>query len=432
MKKRALILFLLIMPWLSILRGQKIITLRECYDKASAAAAFADEKTQWSDIWQLRDRNLSKGWLPSLDANGSFAYNSEVIDLGSVLGKLPIPGLANAIKPLPNEQYKMTLDINQVIWDGGAIKSARALEKSDMTLNQKQTEVDLYKTRSQVNTYYFNLLLLSRQRELLKTYIDLIDKRITSMQSSIDNGIRIKSDGDVLASEKLKLEQQLKENEITSSSLLKLLSDITGIPVDTASQFIIPLLPAELSRELARPELAVFDLRREQLNTGLRAIESSRMPKAFGFATLGYGNPPGNNFLKNEFAPYYLVGAGIKWNIFDWNQAKNEKRVNALQQQVLENRKSDLAQNLNRLLEAKQAEIESLRTLLETDNDLVALRKRITASAESQYENGTITATEYMDEMDSEREAVINREVHKVNLALAQVEFINISGRDIE
>jgi outer membrane protein TolC len=252
------------------------------------------------------------------------------------------------------------------------------------------------------------------------------------MQSSIDNGIRIKSDGDVLASEKLKLEQQLKENEITSSSLLKLLSDITGIPVDTASQFIIPLLPAELSRELARPELAVFDLRREQLNTGLRAIESSRMPKAFGFATLGYGNPPGNNFLKNEFAPYYLVGAGIKWNIFDWNQAKNEKRVNALQQQVLENRKSDLAQNLNRLLEAKQAEIESLRTLLETDNDLVALRKRITASAESQYENGTITATEYMDEMDSEREAVINREVHKVNLALAQVEFINISGRDIE
>ncbi len=63
-----------------------------------------------------------------------------------------------------------------MIYDGGAIKGARALEKADMQINEKQTETDLYKLRSQINTYFFNLLLLDRQKELLKNYMELISK----------------------------------------------------------------------------------------------------------------------------------------------------------------------------------------------------------------------------------------------------------------
>ena len=36
--------------------------------------------------------------------------------------------------------------------------------------------------------------------------------------------------------------------------------------------------------------------------------QSKRMPKAFGFATLGYGNPPGQDFFKITLIPYYIVG----------------------------------------------------------------------------------------------------------------------------
>jgi outer membrane protein TolC len=164
----------------------------------------------------------------------------------------------------------------------------------------------------------------------------------------------------------------------------------------------------------------------------VKVTGSKRMPKAFGFATLGYGNPPGSNFFKDEFAPYYILGAGIKWNIFDWNKAKNEKQVITLQQGIIDNRKNDLTDNLNSLLESKKAEITSLEALIETDSELIALRKRITAAAESQYENGTITATEYLNEMNSERQTVVNYEIHKINLALARIEYLNISGKEIE
>ncbi|HSL86217.1 MAG TPA: hypothetical protein VK861_04735, partial [Bacteroidales bacterium] len=95
-------------------------------------------------------------------------------------------------------------------------------------------------------------------------------------------------------------------------------------------------------------------------------------------------------------------------------------------------RKKDLEDNISRQMDMKRAEIRSLTSLLESDTDLIGLRKRITASAESKYENGTITATELLSEMNSERQALLNHEIHKISLALAKAEYMNISGKEIE
>jgi outer membrane protein TolC len=349
-----------------------------------------------------------------------------------VIGALPVPGIADLIKPLPHEQYKITVDINQMIYDGGSIKSARALEKADLQINEKQNETDLYKLRGQINSYYFNLMLLDRQKELIQNYLQLINKKISSLNSAAENGVILKSDIDVLSSEKIKLEQQLTENGIRKIALLKILSDLTGSEIDASVQFVTPQTGEELSNELTRPELQIFDLRREQLDASLNLIKSKRMPKALVFATLGYGNPPGSNFFKDEFAPYYILGAGVKWNIFDWNKSKNERQIVSLQQNLIDSRKEDLTDNLKRLLDAKEAEIKSIESLLLTDNELISLRKRISSAAESQYENGTITATEYLNELNSENQARINYEIHKINLAMARVEYLNISGKEIK
>lgn len=414
-----------------VIVAQKIITLKDCYDLASTASALSKEAAGYADISRLKDENLSKSWLPVLDANGSFVYNSSVIDLSGVLGALPVPGLAGMIKPLPHEQYKVTLDVSQVIYDGGAVKSARELEKADLSVNSKQTEADLYKLRSQINGYFFNILLLTRQKELLHTYLDIITKRLSSIRSGIANGVVLKTDADVLASEEIKIRQQLTENNIRRNALMKILSSLTASPIDSSTVFMMPEVTGALISEINRPELQLFDLRKNQLSAGEGMLDARRRPKAVGFATFGYGNPPGSNFFKNEFAPYYMVGGSIKWNIFDWNKTKNEREIITMQQTVLENRKNDLTDNIKRQLDVKESEINSLETLSGTDAELIALRKRITASAESQYQNGTITATEYLNELNAERQAVINSELHKISLTLSKVEFLNISGGDI-
>jgi outer membrane protein TolC len=432
MKRIVSNLIVLVIFGSTTLNAQKVITLRECYDKAYAITPIAGEKKIYSEIWQLKDQNLSRSWLPALDANGNLVYNSSVVDMTEALGSLPVPGIADLIKPLPHEQYRVTLDINQMIFDGGTVKSARALEKIDLSLNEKQNEVDLYKLRGAINTYYFNLLLLDRQKALLRNFLEVINKRISSVNSALTSGVMLKSDLDLLTSEKIKLEQQLAENDTRKTSVLKILSGLTGIEMDTTTQLVIPVTRQAMTNDLIRPELELFDLRKEQLDATLDVIHGKRMPKAFGFATLGYGNPPGNNFFKDKFAPYYIVGIGAKWNIFDWNKARNEEQVVSLQKSMIDKRKTDLTENLDRLLDAKGAEIRSFESLLSTDAELIILRKRITATAESQYENGTITATDYLNELNSERQALLNFEIHTINLAMSRTEFLNISGKNIE
>ena len=429
--KIKLILFVSLFPLIPLSSfPQKIISLKECYDMAMKRSSLAGESDSYSNISKLNDENLKRGWLPSLDANANAMYNSDVVDFSKTIGS--IPGMSKVLTPMPHDQYKITLDINQVIYDGGAIKSGRNIEKINQSINQKQTETDLYKLREQVNTYYFNIMLLGRQKEILNKYLELINKRLSAMQSAVDNGAILKSDIDVLASEKIKITQQITENDLHKTSLIKILSDITGIAIDSSVQFVLPVQSREPTNELKRPELQLYDLTKEKLSAGLQMEQSKRMPIAFGYATLGYGKPPGQDFFKDSFAPYYIVGGGIKWNIFDWNRVKNSKEVITLQQGIIENRKKDLEENLNRQLESKNSEILSLKTLITTDSELISLRKRITVTAESQYQNGVITATEYMNELNSEKEAQINSEIHKINLALAQIEFLNISGKEIQ
>ena len=423
-------LFFLLLPTLA--PSQTILTLKQCYESTYTATPLSAEKQTYSGIWELKDKNLVKGWLPTLDASGTFVYNSEVVDMSGMLGALPVPGIADAIKPLPHEQYKLTLDINQPIYDGGAIRGARAVEKAGMLLNEKQTEVDLYQLRGQINTYFFNIMLLDKQRILLEDFHKLVSKRIESVNSGLDNGVLLKSDLDVLVAEKIKMEQQLTENRIRKTSLLKILSGLTAIAMDDSTRLMMPEAAKELTGELARPELQLLELRKEQLDASRQMISSKRMPKAFAFATLGYGNPPGNNFFRDEFDTYYTVGAGLKWNIFDWNKARNEKQVVSLQQSLIDSRKTDLTDNLKRLLDAKSAEISTLESMLQTDAELIAIRKRVSERAASQYENGTLTATEYMNELNSERQAILNAEIHKINLAMARIEYLNISGKEIE
>lgn len=422
-----------VLLWMAYLPApaQQLITLRECYDLASKSSPITSEILVYDQIRQQKDKNLSKGWLPTIDANGSFIYNSSVIDLTEAMGSLPVPGISDLIRPMPHEQYKMTLEINQVIYDGGTIRGAKSLEMAEFRAQEKQTEAELYKLKNQVNGYYFNILLLEKQQDLLKTYRDLIQKRMTSIEAAIRNGVMLPTERDVLLSEKINLEQQLTENSVQMAALQKVLSDITGSTIDTTVRLVLPMAETSKIPPLTRPELQIFELRKGQLDASIKLRESQRRPKVFGFATLGYGNPPGNNFFKDEFAPFAIVGAGIRWNIYDWDKTSGEIQVIDYQKSLADIRKADLSAQLNRLLETKMAEIKNLEARLETDSDLIEIRKRITQAAGSRFENGVITATEFMHELNAEKQAVINQEINRVRLALSKVEYLNISGKEI-
>jgi outer membrane protein TolC len=406
--------------------AKKIITLRQCYDSAAAVTPLAGERELYSQMTQLREENLNVTWLPSLDLNGSFAWQSDVVDLSDMLGSVPLP--PGSLPTIPHEQYRATLDLGQVIWDGGVTRNARAVEQVVRELNLQQNEADIYRLREQVNNYFFSILLVRSQTEVTFALIKELMTRTEEVASGVKNGVVPPVTLDVLKAETIKAEQSMIELIIRQKALAEALEQITGMTELVNAELILPEQVITGNDLKNNPDLRLFDTRSRQLELSKNLLKSQRMPRLFGYAQAGYGNPPGNNFLSDNADFYYSLGAGVKWNIFDWNKNSNDRRSLSLQQQLLEVRKSVSEEALQRLLTLKMADIESLRKAAAQDEELITIRKRIAATAASQLENGVITASQYMTELNSERHAVIAAAVRKISLARAETEYMHITG----
>ncbi len=420
---------MLLMPVASLV-SQRNVTLWQCYDSAANASPLAGERVIYTDMTQLRDRNLASAWMPSLDLGATFNYQSEVVDMSELLGSVPIP--PGSLPSIPHEQYRATLDLSQVIWDGGVTRSAREVEKMVSELNMQQSEADLYRLREQVNNYFFSILLVRSQAEVISVLISDIVARMQEVASGVENGVIPPVTLDVLRAEMIKAEQSSAELGRRHDALADALEQITGMTGLKYAGLVLPELAITGNEVIDNPDLRLFDTRSRQLELSKDLLKNQRMPRLFGFAQAGYGNPPGNNFLSDRADFYYSLGAGIKWNIWDWSRNSNERRSLTFQQQLLDIRKSAAEQALQRLLVLKLSEIESLRDAAGRDEEIIRLRGRIAAAAASQLRNGTITASQYMTELNSEKQAVISAAARKISIARAETEYLYITGHKTE
>ncbi|MDX9729508.1 MAG: TolC family protein [Bacteroidales bacterium] len=423
--KRITLLTMLLLPAISLV-AQRTVTLWQCYDSAAVVSPLSGEREIYSGMTLLRDRNLASAWLPTLDLGGSFNYQSDVVDMSDLLGSIPIP--AGSLPSIPHEQYRATVDLSQVIWDGGVTRSAREVESVVSELNMQQSEADLFRLREQVNNYYFSLLLVRSQAEVTAVLISELDARINEASSGVNNGVVPPVTLDVLSAEKIKAEQSAAELGRRSDALAKALEQVTGMTGLKDATLVLPEHVITGNDLKDNPDIRLFDIRSRQIELSKNLLKSQRMPKVFGYAQAGYGNPPGNNFLSDNPDIFFSLGAGVKWNIYDWGKNSNERRSLTLQQQLLGIRKSAAAEALQRLLTLKMAEIESVREAAARDGELIDIRRRIAATAASQLENGVITASQYMTELNSEKQAVITAAARKISIARAETEYMYITG----
>ena len=406
--------------------SQQTVTLWQCYDSAAAVTPLSGERELYRQMTMLRDQNIASSWLPSLDLGASFTYQSDVVDMTESLSGIPLP--PGSLPSIPHEQYRGTFDISQVIWDGGVTRNARAVEQVVSELNMQQNEADIYRLREQVNNYFFPLLLTESQLEVTDLLISDLEARIREASSGIDNGVVPAVTLDVLRAEMIRAEQTASELRQRRDALVSALEQITGMSGLKGFDLLLPEPVITGDETPDNPELRLFDVRKRQLEVSKSLLKSQRMPKAFGFAQAGYGNPPGNDFFSENPDFYYSLGAGIKWNIFDWNKNSNERKSLALQQQLLDLKKSAAEESLQRMLTVRMAEITALQDAASRDDQLIEIRKKITGVAASQLANGTITASQYLTELNSEKQAIIGAAARKISIARAEVEYIYITG----
>ena len=91
------------------------ITLGTCLDAAQKTAASTKKEEIELELGKLNAQIIKTGWLPQISLNGQSTYQSDVTEL-----VVEIPNLRT--NPINKDQYKTFVDINQLIYDGGASK----------------------------------------------------------------------------------------------------------------------------------------------------------------------------------------------------------------------------------------------------------------------------------------------------------------------
>ena len=65
---------------------------------------------------------------------------------------------------------------------------------------------------------------------------------------------------------------------------------------------------------------------------------------------------------------------------------------------------------------------------MKVDNEIIALRTEVKNVTKSQLENGVVTSSDYIRELNAEDTAKQNLEIHKIQLLLAQYNYKITTG----
>jgi outer membrane protein TolC len=399
--------------------GQQTITLQECYDLATVNYPLAKQSQLLETQNQLDKQVVSVTKLPQLSFDAQATYQSDVIEV-------PIPN--STIEPLNKDQYRATLSVNQLIYNGGATDASLNVKSAQLKSNQKQVEVNLYQLKQKINQLYFSILLSQETDVLLKAKQENLQAKLSEVKSGIKYGTLLPVSDKVLEVELLKINQQFIAIENNRTVLIETLSNIIGQTLSTSTTFQNPLVETLLRSELKRPEQELFQLKKEEIHNNEALIAKQNAPKLFGFATGGYGNP-GLNMLDNSFQPFYTVGVKLNWNVFDWNSNKKQRESLAINKDIIDTEAETFKLNTNSELNQQQREIEKIEAFITSDLEIIKLRKEVLKSADSQLKNGVITSSAYITELTNLYEDENTLVKHKIQLQLAKANYNTIKGQ---
>ncbi|NDW18252.1 transporter [Dysgonomonas sp. 216] len=406
MKPSVFILFL-IFYYPAFCFGQ--IRIEDCYAKAKANYPLIK---QYGLIEKSKDYNLSnagKGYLPQFQLSAKATYQSEVTEI-----PVNIPG----VEGLHKDQYSVTLDLDQTIWDGGVIGSKRNAIKTQAEVDQKNIDVTMYSINESINQLFFSILLYDAMLEQNVLYQKELQRNYDQITAYINNGIANQSDRDVIKVEQLKAKQNQSQLRHDKQAFMQMLSAFIGERITENAVLQKPEIHSYLLLDINRPELELYDAQSRNMDAMRKEIKAGLMPKLGVFLTGGYGRP-GLNMLENEFSAYYIGGVRLTWKFGGLYTRKNDLRVIETNQESIRTRRETFMFNTNLEATQKNSNIRKLNEVLASDDDIVTLRGSIKHSAEVKVHNGTMSVTDYMREVIAEQMAKQDKITHELELIQA-------------
>lgn len=391
--------------------GQRI-TLDECQTKAKANYPLVKQYDLIEQTAQYNISNANKGYLPQLTLSAKGTYQSQVTKLPITIPNVTIPGLSK-------DQYQAVVEANQVIWDGGAISAQKKITNANTEVEKQRLEVDLYALNERVNQLYFGILLLSEQllqNDILQNELQTNYNRIASYKQ---NGVANQSDLDALKVEQINAQQRETELKSTQKSYFIMLSAFTGLTLDAKTELIKPEINLALLNTTVnhRPEIGLFDAQNKLFESQKELLNAGNRPKIGAFVQGGYGKP-GLNMLTNAFSDFYMGGIRLSWNLSGFYTQKNNLNKIEISKKTMDVQKETFLFNSDLKTKQQQTEIEKLQSTLASDDEIIRLRGNIKKSATTKVDNGTLSVTDLIREINAEDQAKQLKSLHEIQLIM--------------
>ena len=395
-------------------RGQ---SLEEC---RRLAREHYPEIRQYDLITQTEQYNLSnaaRAWIPQVALSGQATYQSATPTYPEAF-KTILQANGIEMAGIHRDQYKVSIDVSQHIWDGGKSRADKAIAKAEAEEQRSRVDVSLYDLQSRVDNLYFGILLLDERKAQTEVLIELLASNLARLQTYYKNGVAMQADVDAVEAELLAARQTLGQVESSRMNYRRMLEIFIGQPL-TADKLERPAMQQLQSRILARPELALFEAQESILTAQRKAINVSLMPRFSAFAQVYYGYPGLDMFksmVSSDWSFNAIAGVRVSWNIGAFYTKRNNlQKLNAAEKQIAVQRDVFL---FNTQMQTTQddGEIARLRQAITDDSRIVELRRRVRMAAESQLKNGVIDATDLLRKISDETAAALARSTHEIEL----------------
>ncbi|HQW56004.1 MAG TPA: TolC family protein [Saprospiraceae bacterium] len=407
MIKKYILLGILFFIFILSGEAQNVLTLDSCYALARQNYPLIKQLGLDRRLEQVSLDNIKKGYWPQVNLNAQAGWQSDVttipVNIPNI--KIPIP---------PQDQYKAYLDINQLLWDGGQIKLQAQQKSLETKIEAEKINTQLYSLREKINQLFFGILLVQEQLKInALSYAGLLIAE-NKINSAIKNGTMLRSNGDNIRAELLRVEQQKIEQTGNRSGMLSTLSWLLGTELDTATVLVTPLLTMPY-KTTSRPELAQFEAQIKAIQLRNKLIQIRNLPRINLFVQTGYGRPALNMF-SNSFDPYFIGGLRISVPLTNWYNNKNDHELIQLNTQSVDLQKEIFLYNLQLSQKQLFTDIDKYKQLIEKDIEIVALRQNTLTAAQSQLDHGVITIGEFLQEMDKIELARQQKTLHEIQL----------------
>lgn len=378
---------------------------------------------QYDLISQSQDYNMSnvsKAWLPQVSLSAQATYQSDVArwpdQFESMLAAqgLDMPGLRQ-------DQYKVQIDIQQTIWDGGKSKAEKTLTESETQQSLRAADVEMYALDNRIDNLYFGILLLQEQKRQVEDMIARLQNNLDYVNALVDNGVAMQADADAVEAQMLSSGQTLHQIKSSEESFRKMLELFIGDSLGTAT-LSLPQTHQLMFAESQRPELMLFDSQIKVLEAKNQMLNVALTPK-FALFAQGYYGYPGLNMFENMMSSRWslngIVGIRMSWNISSFYTDKTSRKQirNAIDRVKMQ---KDIFSFNNRLqAEQDDAEIRRIKAVLADDDRIVRLRQNVREASEARLQEGAIDMNDLLTKISDESAAMIARSTHEIELVKA-------------